>query len=257
MLKMDLKLVSFLRENKKRVRIRLGSTNMYNSKYPELIINSIDAIKTSANKLLMKKAFQKANVKTADWFNGDVKLEITNESVNGIPYPIVAKNYFGSRGTGNYLLKTEAELREWIRDKNLNNYLFEKFYNYNREYRLHVSKDGCFYTCRKVLKNDTPENQRWFRNDSNSNWILESNELFDKPVNWKTIEAECVKALKAVGLDFAAMDVRVQSSETSKGKKRENPDFIIIECNSAPSFGQITLQMYFNQIRKFIVEKLS
>ena len=49
----------------------------------------------------------------------------------------------------------------------------------------------CIYTCRKVLKNDTPENQRWFRNDSNSAWYLETNPKFDKPVNWDSIIDEC------------------------------------------------------------------
>jgi hypothetical protein len=217
----------------------------------------------------MKQAFVKAGVKTADWFicepyGGGYRWEApynTNLDVNTgtLPYPIVAKHIYGSRGTGNFLLKSQEELEKWMNGKNLKNYIFEKFYNYNREYRLHVDEDGCFYTCRKVLKNDTPEDKRWFRNDSNSSWILESNQLFDKPTNWKDIVSESVKALKAVGLDFSGIDVRVQSANvsTKKGeKKREAPDFIIIETNSAPSFGDITLQMYTNRITKKILDRI-
>ena len=172
-----------------------------------------------------------------------------------LPYPIVAKHHFGSRGKGNYLLNSKEELQEWLNGKNIENYIFEKFYNYNREYRLHVSKNGCFYTCRKMLKNDVPKEQRWFRNDSNSVWVLETNEAFDKPKNWKDIEKECINALNATGLDFGACDVRVQSAKTEKGKERTEIDFIIVEINSAPSMGEITEQRYKEELPKLLKDK--
>src|SRR5690606_37664702 len=128
---------------------------------------TVEAIKNSANKLLMKQCFTKHGVKTADWWVIQEHVDILaypnnaeqyNEGINlsDLPYPIVAKHIFGSRGTGNYLLKSKEELEAWLPGKTLSNYIFEKYYNYNREYRLHVSKDGCFYTCRKMLKSDTP-----------------------------------------------------------------------------------------------------
>lgn len=209
----------------------------------------------------MKRSFNKAGVKTADWWTcenvGGGYLFSNNMDKSQLPYPIVAKHVYGSRGTGNYLLNNQKELEDWLKGKTLSNYIFERFYNYNREYRLHVTKNGCFYTCRKVLKNDTPNDKRWFRNDSNSTWILESNPLFDKPVNWKQIESECVKALNAVGLDFAAMDVRVQSANDKKGNKRKEVDFIVIESNSAPSFGEQTLEKYKEVIVQLIKEKIN
>jgi len=140
---------------------------------------------------------------------------------------------------------------EWFNGKEMNgkkrlgNYIIERYYNYNKEYRLHVSKDGCFYTNRKMLKTDAEE--RWFRNDSNSVWIREENPKFEKPRNWGVIVNECVKALNAVGLDLGACDVRVQS-------KNDRPDFIICEINSAPSFGEITLTKYQNEIKKICAD---
>jgi type I restriction enzyme S subunit len=41
----------------------------------------------------------------------------------------------------------------------------EVMLNNSREYRLHVTADGCFYACRKMLKADAEE--RWYKNDSN------------------------------------------------------------------------------------------
>lgn len=253
--------------------IRLGSTTVPKDGKERLQINTVQAIKNSASKLLMKQCFTKAGVKTADcWtycsqINGSDqyrlcfnKMQFTDKDLapthaRELPYPIVAKHIYGSRGTGNTLLNTQEELQQWMRGKDLSNYIFEKFYNFNREYRLHVTKNGCFYTCRKVLREDTPENKRWYRNDSNSNWLVETNPSFDKPVNWDNIVAECVKALNAVGLDIGGFDVKVQSAKTPKGKVRENPEFIIIESNSACSHGEVTAQKYVEELNKLLIYK--
>jgi hypothetical protein len=250
--------------------VRLGSTTVVD--VPNIVeCNTVQAVKNSSSKLLMKQCFLTSEVKTADWFvynrnnNFDQIGPFHTENdinISNLPYPIVAKHHFGSRGEGNFLLNNQQELEAWMRGKTVSNYIFEKFYNFNREYRLHVTKYGCFYSCRKMLKHDTPEANRWFRNDSNSVWIveykdvlLEDNPEFDKPTNWDTIVAESVKALNAVGLDVGAVDLRIQSSKTPKGKTRENPEFIIVEINSAPSFGEITAQRYIQEIPKILMTK--
>jgi glutathione synthase/RimK-type ligase-like ATP-grasp enzyme len=168
----------------------------------------------------------------------------STDTTETLPYPIVAKHIYGSRGTGNFLIKTKEELSAWLVGKTLTNYIFEKFYNYSREYRLHISKNGCFYACRKMLKNDIPKDKRWYRNDSNSTWILEENPAFNKPATWDTIIKECIIALNTIGLDLAAFDVKVEAKDSNK--------FIIIESNSAPSFGENTLKQYINEIPKII-----
>ena len=143
-----------------------------------------------------------------------------------------------------------------MKGKDLSSYLFEKFYSYVREYRIHVSKNGCFYTCRKMLKTDCKEDKNaWQRHDDNCVWMVEENPLFDKPANWDTIVSECVKALQSVGLDIGACDVRVQSAKDSKGNKRKEVDFIIIEINSAPSMGERTEIEYLKELPKLLKDK--
>jgi D-alanine-D-alanine ligase-like ATP-grasp enzyme len=221
-------------------------------------VNTVEAINNSKDKLRMKNCFQAGEVKTALWIAGTTPdAVIAWANTENIGYPIVAKHRFGSRGRGNTLVKTAEALKAWLVGKNLNSYIFEKFYNYNREYRLHVTEEGCFYTCRKMLKEDTPEDKRWFRNDSNCTWFMEANPGFDRPTNWDNIVTECVKSLKAVGLDFGACDLRVQSAKTEKGKVREVPDFIIVEINSAPSFGDVTLERYLEQLPIIINRKIN
>jgi len=130
--------------------IRLGSSTESDGR---LEINTVEAVKNSASKLLMKQKFIEAGVKTADWWvykegqNIFVKHNIGDQGrcINDLPYPIVAKSHFGSRGIGNTKFNTKEELEAWIPGKNLNNYIFEQFVKMTREYRLHVTKFGIKY----------------------------------------------------------------------------------------------------------------
>jgi hypothetical protein len=211
----------------------------------------------------MKQKFTEVGVKTANWFtyqiddDGLYYFAIKDDENNDIeieelPYPIVAKSHFGSRGIGNTKFNTEEEFLAWLPNKNLDNYIFEKFVKMTREYRLHVTKFGCFYTCRKLVKNDAPEGT-WQRHDDVCNWVLEENPSFKKPKNWDDIVADCIKAKNALGLDICAFDVGVQGAKD--GIERENPEWVIFESCSAASFGEITGQKYIEILPKLLIDK--
>lgn len=240
--------------------IRLGSTTeMYDTVAhggKRIEINTVDAIKISSNKKLMKQAFIQADVCTADMWTDGALNDWANEN-----FPIVAKHIYGSRGEGNTLLHNMEQLNKWLNNKNLSNYIFEKFYNYALEYRLHVTEDGCFYTCRKALKSDTAEEESWYRNDSNCVWLLESNPQFNKPNSWNDIVEDCVKALKHIKADILSFDVRVQSATKGNGKPREYQEYILLECNSASSLSStnddisIVATKYIEILPKLIIKK--
>ena len=258
--------------------VRLGSTTSGDGLASRIEINSVRGIKNSADKLKMKQCFTQAGVKTARWwytwtpqFQNEIDNNIphtinfmeskkgTNNAIittpnliSNLPYPIIAKHRFGSRGTGNYKLDTQQALQQWMIGKDLSNYIFEEFVKMSREYRLHISKNGCFYACRKLLRMDAPEGT-WQRHDDVVTWALESNPSFKKPNNWEAIVADCIRAQTALGLDICAFDVMVQGSK--KGKERINPEWIIVESASAPSFGDITTQKYIEEIPKLIKDK--
>ena len=219
-------------------------------------INTVNAIKISANKLLMKQKFAEAGVRTANW-----RQHCPIEGLTDLEFPIVAKAHYGSKGKGNTLLKTHEEYLEWTSGKNLSNYIFEKFMNFGHEFRLHVTEDGCFYTCRKALKQDVPEDQKWRRHDDICVWFLETNENFHKPNSWNDIVSDCVKALKAVGADLLSFDVRVQTPRDKDGNSRPYQEYILLECNSASSMdngtGEVSVcaQKYIDEIPKIIIRK--
>lgn len=237
-----------------RALIRLGSTKTVQEAYPGKTseqlarvreINSIQGVRNSSSKLLMKQCFDRAQVKHATWMNNATEGNVTYWARD--KYPIVAKSHYGSRGEGNTKLNNQQELEAWMRGKTLSNYIFEKFYTYSKEYRLHVTNDGCFYTCRKLVRNDAPADT-WQRHDDVCTWILETNEAFKKPSTWNLIVADCIKAKNALGLDICAFDVMVQ------GTSKTNPEWIICESCSAPSFGLITAEKYNTELIRLLRE---
>lgn len=243
--------------------VRLGSTtdleDTISNGGNRIEINTIQSIKNSASKLLMKQKFQEVNVKTAEWLPGSTGKAIVLETIG---FPMVIKAHHGSKGRGNTLIKNEDDWNNWwIKSNSSANYIFEKFYNYGHEFRLHVTEDGCFYTCRKALKQDVPEDQKWRRHDDICVWFLEENESFFKPNSWQDIVDDCVLALKAIGADILSFDVRVQSPTNKNGELRDYQNYILLECNSASSMdngsGELSIcaKKYIEEIRKLIINK--
>lgn len=237
-----------------RAVVRLGSTTPSERR---IECNSVQGVKNSSSKLLMKQCFTRAGVKTANWFvfGNDSRFWGTQNNVaqsftrENLPYPIVAKSHNGSRGVGNFKLDTQGALEEWMRGKTLSHYIFEEFSTFSKEYRIHVTNDGCFYTCRKLLKNTAPEGT-WQRHDDGTvSWILEDNEAFKKPSTWNLIVQDCIKAKNSLGLDICSFDVMTQ------GSNHPNPEWVIIESQSAPSFGNVTLAKYSIEIPKVLRQK--
>lgn len=227
---------------RRRMILRLGSTTpteQITRRRDYVELNKPEACKISGNKILMKKVFIDAGVKTAEYFTlkRDYKQSFVKDYFNRFGV-IIAKHKHSSKGNGIFLLKNYDDFKNFVRENDFINFVFEKYYNYNKEYRLHVT-DNCFYTCRKMLKRDVED--RWHRHDSNSVWILEDNPSFDKPENWDDIVNDCIRARKALGLDICAFDVKC---ETQKAR----PNWIILESNSAPALGDIGIQKYKDEI---------
>ncbi len=243
--------------------VRLGSVTERNDGKARIELNSTSAIRISSNKRLMKEAFSEANCPTAPWITAGSIDEILDAlEQETLRLPIVAKHVNGSRGKGNTLLRTETELTNWAHNRKFENYIFENYMAYLLEYRLHVTKNGSFYSCRKALIKTTVESERWRRHKDNSVWLLETNPDFHRPSSWEDIEKSCVAALNKIGADILSFDVRVQSRLSKKGEPRSYQEFILIECNSASSLSSprdgvqsVVSQRYLEIIPKLIMEK--
>lgn len=252
---------------------RFGSTTnidplkIKNTKLVE--INTVEAVSNSASKLKMMTKFLENDISTAAWFicnksENDLQFYMCNNqtqedkiNIEDIKYPLIIKSHLGSRGIGNYYIKDKESLLKFCNNRDMNKYIIQEYKTYSREYRLHINalENTCFYTNRKMLKRDAPEETRFQKHANNCVWILEENELFEKPINWDKIVQECSNALKAVGLDIGAVDVLVQAGKNKNGTINSDPRFIIIETSSAPSMGSITTEKYLKELPKIAEKK--
>lgn len=220
-----------------KIVIRLGSLTNIES---DVEVNSIDSIKNSSDKLLMKLKFDENGVQTAKWTSNI-------EEVTELEFPIIAKHRFGSRGRGNTKINNVNELNEWRVNKNLQMYIWEEYVPYGKEYRIYCTKDSVFLAARKMLREGENPDQR---HTDNSNFLYThkplpggalstiQNEEFNQPNNWEQIKEMSILAIKSVGLDVGCVDLKVQHN-SFRGRVRENPKFIIIETNSAPGCGEV------------------
>lgn len=227
--------------------LRLGSTTPTEkiTKNPNPIeINTAQACAISGNKIWMRQALTEHNIPIAEGIcTSDMETLRKFFEEHGT---IICKHIHSSKGKGIYLIRCHEELLDWADYHELKDFVFEKYYTYSREYRIHVTKHGCFYAGRKMLKNDAKD--RWHRHGNNSVWVLESNPMFDKPSNWDDIVNSCIDALKAIGLDIAAFDVKVQNN------KHKEPKYIILESNSAPALGELGIERYKEILTRMINE---
>ena len=230
--------------------VRLGSRTPIEEIFPyrrnPIEINEVSAIENSRSKIKMKECFAKKKVPQAQWWQ-----TLSTVNLKELPYPIVAKRVYGFQGRGMSLLKDEGEFRTWLDTHvDLSGWIFEKFYNYAREYRCHVARGiGVFLSWRKLrLKTAT---ERWFFNSQNCEWYGENHKLFDQPKCWDAMCKAAVLALESTGLDLGAVDIRVQSN------KQDNPQFIVCEINSAPALGYEGVVEYRKVIKKLIENKVN
>lgn len=226
--------------------IRFGSETTINDGKKRIEINTVEAVRNSASKLRMKQKFTEAGVKTAEWIDGNSGKDSVIKWCSD-KYPVIAKGIFGSRGRANTKIDNLEQLKTFLNNKNIHNYIFEAFFDGVREYRFHVTEDGVFLTWRKLRRNDTPDNQRWFFNNSNCNWVSEKHELYNRPKTYDLIAKECVKALNAVGLNIGGCDVRVN----------KNGEFKIIEINSACSLAEQTAEAYKSALITILKNKIN
>lgn len=219
----------------KRVLLRLGSTTPLVSKYKYLELNTIEGIRTSANKITMKHAFDKAGVIHSEWING-TKEQIKNFfNKHKI---LIAKHRHSSKGKDIYYIDNNQSLEELLGKINIKDFIFEKYYFFPNEYRVHVDVNhGCFYACKKILKEDAEV--QWHKHAENSIFVLLTKDHI-LPNCWQQMIEDCVKALKQMNLTIACFDVLCS-----------NDRYIIVESNTAPSLATYGITYYSNHLKKY------
>lgn len=221
---------------RQRVLLRLGSTTPLVSKYKYLELNTVEGVKTSGNKISMKRAFDRAGIVHSEWICSTKRADIY--SFFNKHKILIAKHKHSSKGKNIYYIDNLETLESVCNNVNIQDFVFEKYYFFPSEYRVHIDVNhGCFYACKKVLKPDAEV--QWHKHADNSVFVLIKKD-FKVPACWEKMINDCIKVLKQMKLTIACFDVLCSDDK-----------YIIVESNTAPSLASYGITYYSNHLKKY------
>lgn len=249
------------------------------------VLNHPDKILRNRDKLDALRAMKTAGVNVAPFLPSEMVNHIA--AADAIPtqsevrLPVIGRTRFHQGGKGFWHCPTKTHVVEAMRDGAA---YFQNLIEIKDEYRLHVVGDKVIYSVKKVkrtveemedafIKHETERQKalaakngdtldektieiflrrqaKKFAQDG-ANMLIRSNRLGWKFVKVQKVDnglqEEAVKALKALGLDFGAVDCCTDSS----GRPW------IIEVNTGPGLEGTTLEAWVKELKSKIAEILS
>lgn len=200
------------------------------------ILNHWGCVATCANKQLTLKALQDEDVPTLVWTTD-------REVAKNWDRVVVRHKVKGTRGDGIEVLN-QGEF-DVLPDAPL----YTKYYRKAQEFRIHVFQNSIIdYTQKKRLTSEKVEERNIERNKyvrSHANgWVFCRDDVM---YSGELCEL-AIRACKAVGIDYAGVDILANFDKDSKTVK----DAVVCEINSAPGMQKTTYQRYCNAIKEVL-----
>ncbi|HLS61578.1 MAG TPA: RimK family alpha-L-glutamate ligase [Virgibacillus sp.] len=129
-------------------------------------------------------------------YQEDLDVNFAKKIHTYLSFPLIIKEAYGSFGEQVYLIKTEQQLQEKVRELSGIPYLFQEFIqsSYGKDIRLHVVGDN-------VVASMLRQSQTDFRANVSAGGSMEAYQP-------TTVEKElAIAATKAIGADFAGVDL--------------------------------------------------
>lgn len=190
-------------------------------------LNNSLAVSNAVNKIRTFDCLARASVRTPDWTtNKDVAkswITTTNDTV------FCRTTTNGHSGQGIVIAKTVLDL--------VNAPLYTKFIDKDAEFRIHVFDGRVIDQRQKIKASDGRPITSNYINTHNNGYVFQHTSA---PVDCHT---QAIAAVKALGLDFGAVDVVYKKDTPSSGKA------YVLEVNTAPGLTGSTITAYANAIR--------
>lgn len=205
------------------------------------ILNTPEAIAVSSNKLESFRKLSEANVPCVKW---TVDKEKAGKWI-GRGYKVLARtNLSSSGGRGIRILGAGSDIPEAP--------LYTRYFPKTHEFRVHVVRGEVIDLVEKKLRDSLREERQdrtTIRNHYNG-WVFAHDNLsVTEPADIAALNALGCAAIKAIGLDFGAVDILAILDE---GTPRRLKNAVVCEVNSAPGIENTkTLEAYtraFNRI---------
>lgn len=203
------------------------------------VINHPDVTNIASNKLKFFKAIDEYN-KDLDWDEDAVRIPFWSSDKGWAEYSLKSGNIVvvrhkltGNSGEGIELLEDGVAVVPEAP-------LYVKYIPKKQEYRVHVANGKVVDLQRKARRKDVPDDKiNWRIRNHDNGFIFARNEL-EVPDD---VSAQAVRACKAIGLDFGAVDVIYNDKEQQA---------YVLEVNTAPGLTGTTLDGYVERFKNWV-----
>ncbi len=225
------------------------------------ILNHPNAIRKSRDKLKSLQVFTDNGVSIAPFYEID--------TIKDIVYPVIGRTKYHQGGNNFWLCLNKTQLDAAIQD---GVHYFQQCINIKDEFRLHIFNEALIFAQKKVKKNDPKSSyitamsekvqnaalkkdvfihektlqfvlQKLSKEHKHADMLIRSNNRGWKFIRTHAINGhlqdESVKALKALNLNFGAIDCCID--------EQDRP--YIIEVNSGPGLDGLALQKYIDTFK--------
>lgn len=194
-------------------------------------LNKFSTIRTAANKLESLKAFTNFAVRCPMWTRD---IRYANSWIREEGCKVYCRTTLtGKGGDGIIIASTVDELVDAP--------LYTKGVKAGYEYRVHVFNGEVIDYVKKGRKRleEGEERPSHLIRNYTKGWIFIREDI-ELP---EMVKQEAIKAVKALGLDFGAVDI---------AQVRDSEDVVVYEVNTAPGLQGTTLEKYIEAIQKYI-----
>lgn len=240
----------------------------------DVILNHPDNIRTNRNKLMTLEVLKKAGVPVADFMTADKALASLDAARGAMGLPLVGRKKFHQGGKDFWTCLTRGQVQRAI--KNGAEY-FQNYLAIETEYRLHVFQGEVINMQKKVERDDLETAYVEQHGNRIQNIAEKNNVKLDKTTaeyvlknlgkrqghadqiiksntrGWKfsqiktankELQEAAVNAVKAIGLDFGAVDCCLT----------ENGNPFVIEVNTGPGLQGTPFDAYIEVFKKTIAK---
>ena len=188
----------------------------------EVTYNKGGAITLSSDKARARTVLMEAGIKVPETY-------ILGKVLDNKNYPLVARTRKHQAGQGFLVVNNDDELYDAIK---AGFYYYSKLYNKEREFRVHVAHGKVLvYQEKTPVSESSRDEVIW--NHANGEFTFET-------VSWEDYDVlickESVAAVKALGLDYGAVDIMTSSTEENSVS--------ITEVNTSPALSDYSGERY-------------
>jgi carbamoylphosphate synthase large subunit len=192
--------------------IRWGNRIEVETGKDTIVYNQSKAIANATNKKLSREIFAKEKVRTPK--------AVTPENTQDADYPIIARPSTHAKGKNFIILKDNKEFNAHYAQYSSQGWYYSAFVNKEREFRVHCAHGKILAIMEKVRGGDKIA---WNRAQTGEPFtrVAQKDYIF-------TVAFQALKATKALGLDFAGVDVMLIT-------EKEKPQAYVLEVNTSPT----------------------